>query len=121
MTATPITSDLAYGARGLNPADRNFSIVVAVSPLWARGNFPNFPDLLRFIGSIAMSEHRPWTEEDFTRLRSMAGKFSSEEIAKALARGLPATKVKAHQLKVSLSIHRRRSIRADEQLSDPHA
>jgi hypothetical protein len=68
-----------------------------------------------------MSEHRAWTEDDFTKLRSMAGNFSTEEIAKALGRGLAATKVMAHKKKVSLSIKRRRGIRADEQLSDPRA
>ena len=46
-----------------------------------------------------MSEHRPWTEDDFTKLQSMAGNFSTEEIAKVLGRGLAATKVMAHKKK----------------------
>ena len=68
-----------------------------------------------------MGEHRPWTDEDIAKLRSMAGKYPSAEIATALGRGLAATKVMAHKRKVSLSIQRRRGTRPDEQISDPHA
>ena len=54
-----------------------------------------------------MGEHRPWTDEDVAKLRSMAGKYPSAEIATALGQSLAATKVMAHKLKVSLSIQRR--------------
>ena len=47
-----------------------------------------------------MTERRPWTEDDFAKLRTMAGKFTPEEIAQALGRGVPATQVMAHKLKV---------------------
>ena len=83
---------------------RNFSIVVAVLP--HSRNFPNFLDLLRFLRSIAMKNQR-WTEEDLAKLRSMAGKFPTEEIARALGRTPSAVKMKAYLLKVSLGWRRR--------------
>ena len=66
-----------------------------------------------------MSERRRWTEEDAAKLRSMAGSVPSEEIARALGRGLLGTRMKAHKLKVSLSIRRRRGSLPDQALNAP--
>jgi hypothetical protein len=45
---------------------------------------------------------RPWTADDIAMLNGMAGKYPTTQIAAQLGRGVPATRVKAHQLKISL-------------------
>ena len=47
---------------------------------------------------------RPWTDEDISTLREMAGKHSTEEIAKALNRTVQAVGQRAHKLCISLSL-----------------
>jgi hypothetical protein len=49
---------------------------------------------------------RRWTDEDLTNLRSMAGKYSTDQIARRLDRGRPAVTLKAHELGVSLRVAR---------------
>jgi hypothetical protein len=44
----------------------------------------------------------PWTPEDISKLKSMAGKMPAAKIAFELGRGFSATVVKAHELRVSL-------------------
>jgi hypothetical protein len=46
---------------------------------------------------------RPWTADDIAKLKAMAQKYPAAHIAAELGRGLPATRVKAHQLQISLS------------------
>ena len=48
--------------------------------------------------------HRPWTEEDIAKLRSMAQRYPTQTIAARLGRGVSATMVKAHQLRLSLKV-----------------
>ena len=45
---------------------------------------------------------RPWSDEDVSKLTAMAGRYPSQEIARELCRGLGATILKAHQLRISL-------------------
>jgi hypothetical protein len=45
---------------------------------------------------------RPWSEDDIAKLKSMAGKFPTKEIAAELGRSVGATVVEASKLKVSL-------------------
>ena len=45
---------------------------------------------------------RPWSEDDIAKLKSMAGKFPTKEIAAELGRSVGATLVEASKLKVSL-------------------
>lgn len=45
-----------------------------------------------------------WSDEEVDQLKSWAGKRSTAEIAAGLGRGVSATYVKAHQLKVSLRV-----------------
>ncbi len=40
---------------------------------------------------------RRWTEHDLDHLRKMAGKYSSDQIAKILGRGRPSVISKAHE------------------------
>lgn len=47
---------------------------------------------------------KPWTDEDISTLREMAGKYSTAEIAKALNRSERAVSQRAHQLCISLSL-----------------
>jgi hypothetical protein len=47
-------------------------------------------------------ERRRWSDDDMAKLQSMAGKYPAKHIAAELGRGLPATMVKAHQLRISL-------------------
>ena len=49
-------------------------------------------------------EHRPWSADDLTKLRSMAGKYPTPRIAAELGRGISALRVKAHELRISLRI-----------------
>jgi hypothetical protein len=50
---------------------------------------------------------RRWNEDDIAKLRDLAQKRSRAEIAAQLGRGVSATVVKAHKLKISLSTRRR--------------
>jgi hypothetical protein len=45
-----------------------------------------------------------WTPEEIAKLKRMAQKYSAAKIAKDLGRGFPATRVKAHQLGLSLRV-----------------
>ncbi len=47
---------------------------------------------------------RAWTEEDIEKLRSMARRYPTKDIAKALGRGVPATVMMAHSLRISLRL-----------------
>ena len=49
-------------------------------------------------------ERRPWTSDDIAKLTCMAQKYPTSEIAKALGRGLSATVMKAHTLRISLRL-----------------
>ena len=50
--------------------------------------------------------NRRWTPEEISKLKSMAQKYPSAKIAEELGRGLAATVVKAHWLKMSLRYRR---------------
>ena len=43
-----------------------------------------------------------WSDLEIAKLKSMAGNYSTAQIAQELGRGLSATMVKAHQLQISL-------------------
>jgi hypothetical protein len=45
-----------------------------------------------------------WSEEDIAKLKSMAQKYPTAEIAAQLGRSTAATIVKAHELKLSLRV-----------------
>ncbi len=47
---------------------------------------------------------RRWTEDDVAKLKAMARRHASIEIAQELHRGLSATVMKAHQLGISLRL-----------------
>jgi hypothetical protein len=47
---------------------------------------------------------RPWTEEDIEKLRSMARRYPTKAIARELGRGVPATVMMAHSLRISLRL-----------------
>ena len=51
---------------------------------------------------------RRWTEDDVEKLKNMAQRKPSADIAAALGRSVGATSVKAHQLKLSLKMPRGR-------------
>ena len=53
-------------------------------------------------------ERRRWSADDIAKLRSMARKFPTSTIASELGRGHSATVMKAHELRVSLSLHPKR-------------
>jgi hypothetical protein len=46
---------------------------------------------------------RPWSEDDVAKLRSMAGRLPTKEIAAELGRTPQATMMEASKLKISLS------------------
>jgi hypothetical protein len=46
--------------------------------------------------------HRPWTDDEIAKLRSLAGRLTPEEIAKEIGRTRAATTIKAHELHLSL-------------------
>ena len=45
-----------------------------------------------------------WTEEDIAQLKSLARRYPTKEIAQQLGRGMPATIMMAHALKISLRL-----------------
>jgi hypothetical protein len=45
-----------------------------------------------------------WTPEEIAKLKRMAQQYPGEKIAEDLGRGFPATRVKAHQLGLSLRV-----------------
>ncbi len=47
-----------------------------------------------------------WSPEEILKLKSMAQRYPAAKIAEELGRGLAATTVKAHALKVSLRYRR---------------
>lgn len=51
---------------------------------------------------------RPWTADDIAKLKSMARRFSTGEIARRLDRGVSATVMKAHGLGLSLRLKPKR-------------
>jgi hypothetical protein len=54
-----------------------------------------------------------WTETELAKLRSMAGNYPTHAIAQELGRGVSATVVKAHELKVSLRVKSKRDSKDD--------
>jgi hypothetical protein len=55
-----------------------------------------------------MRSWRPWTAEDVARLKSMARKYTTKQIASELNRGHSATVMKAQSLGLSLRLDRQR-------------
>jgi hypothetical protein len=53
-------------------------------------------------------QRRRWSAEDMAKLQRMAQKYPAQHIAAELGRGLAATMVKAHQLRISLRMKRHR-------------
>jgi len=53
---------------------------------------------------------RPWSHEDVAKLKAMAGRYPTHEIAGKLGRALGATFVKAHQLRISLRRRPKREV-----------
>jgi len=51
---------------------------------------------------------RRWTADEITKLRSLARRLSTAEIAGQLGRSPSATAVKAHELRLSLRVRNRR-------------
>ena len=49
-----------------------------------------------------------WTSEEIAKLKRMAKKYPAAKIAEELGRGFPATRVKAHQLGLSLRLKNER-------------
>ena len=47
---------------------------------------------------------KPWTEEDVAKLRNLARRIPTRQIAKELGRGVPATVMMAHALRISLRL-----------------
>ena len=59
---------------------------------------------------------RRWSESDMARLKSMAMQKPTAQIAAELGRGVPATIMKAHELRVSLRLKPKRGSRATPDL-----
>jgi hypothetical protein len=53
-------------------------------------------------------QRRRWSADDMAKLQSMARKYPARHIAAELGRGISATMVKAHHLRVSLRMKRHR-------------
>lgn len=51
-------------------------------------------------------QRRRWSAGDMAKLQRMARKYPAQHIAAELGRGLAATMVKAHQLRISLRMKR---------------
>jgi hypothetical protein len=68
-----------------------------------------------------MSERyrKPWSYEDIAKLKSMARRFPTAQIAQELGRGISATVMKAHELQLSLRIKSKKGNRDDVHSVDP--
>jgi hypothetical protein len=62
---------------------------------------------------------RSWTGEDIAKLKSMARRFPTAQIAQELGRGLSATVMKAHELRVSLRMKPKQGSRDDARCLEP--
>ena len=61
----------------------------------------------------------PWTNEEVTKLRSLAGNYSSAHIAQQLGRGVGATIAKAAELHISLRKKRTLGLKKKAGCSEP--
>ena len=62
-------------------------------------------------------ERKRWTDDDVEKLKGMAQKYPAVSIAADLGRGLSATMVKAHELRVSLRMRKK----GDQPIVNPGA
>ena len=69
-------------------------------------NLPDSPDLVSGAKEEGEMERRRWSAHDLAKLQNMARKYPAKQIAAELGRGLSATMVKAHQLRISLRMKR---------------
>ena len=60
---------------------------------------------------MVKNARKRWTEAEVAKLKSLAGNYPVEEIAKEVGRGIPATVMKAHELQVSLRMKRKHGSR----------
>jgi hypothetical protein len=51
-------------------------------------------------------QRRRWTDEDVAKLKSMAKKYPSKQIASEIGRGTGSIRTKAHELSISLRVNR---------------
>ena len=61
----------------------------------------------------------PWTDEEVTKLRSLAGNHATAHIAQELGRGVAATIAKAAELQISL--RKKRTLGFKKKVSCPEA
>lgn len=68
-----------------------------------------------------MSERfrRPWTEEEVAKLKSLAGSYSTVQIAEELGRRVAGTIAKAAELHISLRKKRTFSVKDKSTCSEP--
>ena len=67
-------------------------------------SFLEVPDSRRNVEEgVLRMPRRPWSEDDVAKLRSMAGRLPTKEIAAELGRTPQATMMEASKLKISLS------------------
>ena len=59
---------------------------------------------------------KPWSDEEIAKLRSMAKRYPTHVIAAELGRGVSATMVRAHELRLSLKVQSKKII---EPTADP--
>ena len=62
---------------------------------------------------------RPWTPDDVAKLREMARRLPTVQIAKELERGLSATVMMAHGLGISLRLKPKRGSGQPDLQTDP--
>jgi hypothetical protein len=62
---------------------------------------------------------RPWTPDDVAKLRAMARRLPTVQIAKELERGVSATVMKAHALGISLKLKPKRGSEQPDLQTDP--
>jgi len=79
-----------------------------------RFRHPGFPELLILIFKRLLrrriSVRRAWSDEEIAKLRSMAKRYPARVIAAELGRGVSATMVKAHELRLSLKVQSKKII-----------
>jgi hypothetical protein len=66
-----------------------------------------------------MEKRRRWTPDDVSKLRSMAQKYPTTQIARELKRGHSATVMTAHLLRISLSLNPKRGSQPANVSLDP--
>jgi hypothetical protein len=83
------------------------------------GTFPRVPIFPIALSKEESMRRKRWTDAEVEKLRSLAGKYPTEQIAQMLQHPPAAVVKMAHHLKISLGFYRHRQPAASVDLGPP--